>query len=392
MTIEYLSNLYHKCNHEILLLIIMVTLIIPLVVFIRRVIFAMIQNYITKWCHSDYYQKTLKKYSVYTYLLHTLLSIYFIFWGNILHAFSNSYLLITIKNIFLVIYTGGSFTMLILAMIDAFVDIYQNKIDSSVKYTHISLYIHILKIVIACIAIIIIISNLLNISLSVFFTSLGAVAAVLTFVFKDTVMGLLASLQIISQDIMRIGDIVTIAQYNVEGTVEKITIAVVRIKNFDQTISIIPTSGLLNTNIVNLRGINESMAKRIQRSIYIDLNSIIFVPPLFIEELKKSSYLSKDAINRLSLEQLGENMTNIKIFRLYVMEYLKNNPAIYQQYFPFLVRELSATADGLPIELYVFTNQIKSDIYEEVQADIFDHLFAVLPEFKLKIFQNINNT
>lgn len=384
---QYLLHLYHKYDKETLMLIIMIVSIIPLVIVIKTVIFSMIKNYINKQHHD--YEKTFKKYSIYTYLLHTLLSLYLIFWGNILQAFPTPHWIISIKNIVITLYTGSFVTLLILSLIEVFADIYRNKMAISVQ-AYLSLYTQISKILIVSVATIIIISSILNISLGTFFTSLGAAAALLTFLFKDTVTGLLASLQLISQDIIRIGDFVTVNQYNVEGTVEKITITVVKIKNADQTISTIPTSSLLTTNVVNSRGITESVAKKIQRAICIDINSIIFVPTIFIQELQKSPYLAPEAINKMNLEHIGSDITNIKIFRLYIKEYLKNHPAIYKQNFTFLVRQLAPTPNGLPIELYVFTNEIKVDIYEDVQADIFDHLFGVIPEFKLKVFQNSN--
>ncbi|WP_341756843.1 MULTISPECIES: mechanosensitive ion channel family protein [unclassified Candidatus Tisiphia] len=388
MTVQHLLALYHKYDQEILMLIIMIASIIPFIIFIKKIINGMIKKYIDQWHHD--YEKTFKKYSIYTHLLHTLLALYIIFWGNILQPFPTLSWIISIKNIAIILYTGGFVTMLILSLIDAFADIYRNRLTISIQ-SYLSLYTQILKIFIISIATIIIISSILNVSLSAFFTSLGAAAALLTFLFKDTVVALLASLQLISQDVIRIGDFVSISQYNVEGTVEKITITSVKIKNADQTISTIPTSSLLTTNVVNSRGITDSMAKKIQGPICIDINTILLVSTVsFIQELKKSPYLTKEAMDKVSLEQLGDYVTNIKIFRLYVKEYLRNHPMIYQQDFTFLVRQLPATPNGLPIELYVFTHEIRKGIYEDIQSDIFDHLFAVLPEFKLKIFQNSN--
>ncbi|MCC8371707.1 MAG: mechanosensitive ion channel family protein [Rickettsia endosymbiont of Pseudomimeciton antennatum] len=388
MTVQYLLDLYHKCNQEILMLIIMVVSIIPLIIFIKTIIFSMIKSYIDKW-HPDY-EKIFEKYSIYTYLLHTLLSLYFIFCDNILHAFPISYWIISIKNIVLILYTGSFVTMMILALTDASADIYRNRLTISIQ-SYLSLYTQILKIFIISIATIIIISSILNISLSAFFTSLGAAAALLTFLFKDTAVALLASLQLISQDIIRIGDFVSISQYNVEGTVEEITITLVKIRNNDQTISTIPTSSLLTTNVVNWRGITDAMAKKIQGAICIDINSIVSVSTIaFIQELKKSPYLAKEVMDKVGLEQLDDYVTNIKIFRLYIKEYLRNHPMIYQQDFTFLVRQLAPTPNGLPIELYVFTHETRKGVFEDIQSDIFDHLLAVLPELKLKIFQNSN--
>ncbi len=386
---DYLLDLYHQCNQEILMIVIMLTLIFPIILFIKKVMFTAIKNYIDKW--NPDYNKIIKKHSVYTYLLHTLLSLYLMFCDNILHTLPlpHAKFIIGIKNAVLILYTGGAVTMLILQFIDAISDIYRNILQVSAKLSPLSLYVQILKIGVACIATITITSNLLNISLSTFLTSLGAAAALLTFLFKDTVLGMLASLQLISQDIIRIGDTISISKFNTEGTVENITITVVKIRNSDKSISTIPTSGLLNTNVINWRGVEESVARKIQRSIYIDINSVIFIPDSFLDILKKSPYISKDIINKITLEKTSyETLTNIKLFRLYTIEYLKSNPYIYQQDFTFLVRQLASTPTGLPIELYVFTDKIVDSTYEEIQADIFDHLLAILPVFKLRVFQN----
>ncbi len=386
MTVQYLLGLYHKYDQEILMLIIMIASIIPLIIFIKTIIFSMIKSYIDQRHHDC--EIIFKRYSVYTYLLHTLLALYFIFWDNILHAFPTLSWIISIKNIVIILYTGIFVTMLILSLIDTFADIYRNRLTISIQ-SYLSLYTQILKIFIISIATIITISSILNVSLSAFFTSLGAAAALLTFLFKDAAVALLASLQLISQDIIRIGDFVSISQYNVEGTVEEITITLVKIRNSDQTISTIPTSSLLTTNVVNSRGISESMAKKIHGTICIDINSIVSVSTVeFIQELKKSPYLPKEVMDKVSLEQLDDYVTNVKIFRLYIKEYLRNHPMIYQQAFTFLVHQLTPTPNGLPIELYVFTNETRKGVFEDIQSDIFDHLIAVLPELKLKIFQN----
>lgn len=389
MAVQYLLDLYHKGNQEILMLIIMIVSIIPLIIFIKTIIFSMLENYINQW-HPDY-EKIFKKYSIYTYLLHTLLALYLIFWDNILQTFPTLSWIISIKNVAIILYTGSFVIMLILSLIDAFADIYRSRLTISIQ-SYLSLYTQILKILIISVATIIVISSILNVSLSAFFTSLGAAAALLTFLFKDTVVALLASLQLISQDIIRIGDFVSISQYNVEGTVEKITITLVKIRNNDQTISTIPTSSLLTTNVVNSRGITDSMAKKIQGAICIDVNSILSVSTIaFIQELKKSPYLLKEVMDKVDLKQLDDYVTNIKIFRLYIKEYLKNHPMIYQQNFTFLVRQLTPTPNGLPIELCVFTHETRKGLFEDIQSDIFDHLIAVLPDLKLKIFQNSNN-
>ncbi|WP_375327550.1 mechanosensitive ion channel family protein [Candidatus Tisiphia endosymbiont of Nemotelus uliginosus] len=389
---EYFIDFYHKYSFEIISLILFMLSIIPAIFFIKKIISTIIKGYVSKWCGE--YEIILQKYSIYTYLLHTLLSLYFTFWNNIINSFANPYLLSTphlinaLKNNVIGIYTGISFTLLTLAGIDSAFDIYQKKkAVPLVRRAPLSLCVQVLKMIIISIAAIIIIAHILNISPRAFFTSLGAAAALLTFLFKDSVVGLVASLQIISYDIIRIGDYIRIAQLNIEGTVEKITIAITKIRNTDQSISTIPTSSLLTTNVVNYRGIKEVAAQKIQRAIYLDMNSVVFVPNVFLDDLQSSPYLMKKAIEKITIKEEKNSVTNLKIFRLYITEYLKNNSTIYQQGFTFLVRQLAPTTSGLPLELYVFTNEMDLNMYENIQADIFDHLLAVLPQFKLKTFQ-----
>ncbi|WP_341764128.1 mechanosensitive ion channel domain-containing protein [Candidatus Tisiphia endosymbiont of Beris chalybata] len=392
MTIEYFINFYNKYNFEILFIVLLMLSIIPAVFFIKKAIFTIIKGYISKWCGE--YEIIVQKYNVYTYLLHTLLSLYFIFWSNIIDSFAHPYVSSTphlisgLKNNIIGIYTGISFTLLTLAGIDTTFDIYQKKkAVPLVRRAPLSLCVQVLKMIIIGIASILIIAHILNISPRAFFASLGAAAALLTFLFKDSVVGLVASLQIISYDIIRIGDYIRIAQLNIEGTVEKITIAITKIRNTDQSISTIPTSSLLTTNVVNSRGMKEVAAQKIQRAIYLDMNSIVFVPATFLEELKSAPYLMKKAIEQVNIQDEKNSVTNIKIFRLYITEYLKSHSAIYQQGFTFLVRQLAPTTSGLPLELYVFTTEMDLNMYENIQADIFDHLLAVLPQFQLKTFQ-----
>ncbi|XVN41505.1 MAG: mechanosensitive ion channel [Rickettsia endosymbiont of Argas persicus] len=384
---QYLIDLYRTSSTEIIMLLVMLVSIIPLVFIIKKLIFAPVKNYLSKHHYEDY-ERVLKKYPVFRYLLHSLLGLYFIIWGNIFHPTSfKAHILLGIKDIIVILYVSLSFTMLLLTLIDAGADLYHNKIKAFAKNAPLSLYFQILKIIIMVLSAMITISYILNISLSTFLTSLGAAAALLTFVFKDTMIGLLASLQLTSQDIINIGDWVRIGE--IEGTVEKITISVVTIRNFDQSISTIPTSSILSSNVVNYKGIDETGARRIKREFNINMATINFCDSTILTDLKKSPYLSKDLINKIVLDKNEKDLTNIKVFKLYIQEYLKNNPAVYTEGFTFLVRQLQPTVNGLPMEIYIFVKEVNLVGYEKVQADIFEHIISVLPEFKLKIFQNV---
>ena len=384
---QHIMDLYNTSSTEIVMLLIMLISLIPVIFLIKKLILIPIKNYLTRYHYEDY-EKILKKYPIFHCLLNTLLAIYFIFWGNIFHPTSfKSHVLLRIKDTIVILYVSISLTMLILTLIDAAAELYHHKIKALKKNVPLSLYFQILKIIIMVISAMVTISCILNISLSTFLTSLGAAAALLTFIFKDTVLGLLASLQLTSQGIINIGDWVRIGE--IEGTVERITISVVAIRNFDQSISTIPTYSILNSNITNYRGIIEAGARRIKRIFNINMRSINFCGINILQDLRKSPYLSKDIINKITLDKEKKDLTNIKVFKLYIQEYLKNNPAVYTEGFTFLVRDLEPTVNGLPIEIYIFVKEVNLVGYENVQADIFEHLISILPEFKLEIFQNI---
>ncbi|AFB20626.1 mechanosensitive ion channel family protein [Rickettsia canadensis] len=384
---QYLMDLYYISSTELVLLFVMLVTLIPVIFLIKRLIFIPVKNYLTRH-HYDDYERIIKKYPIFRYLLHTLLAFYFVCWGNIFHPNSfKAHVLLGIKDTIVILYTSISMTMLLLTLIDAFADLYHNRIKTVTKNVPLSLYFQILKIIVMVIAVMITISYILNISLSTFLTSLGAATALLTFVFKDTVLGLLASLQLTTQEIINIGDWVRIGK--IEGIVEKITISVVTIRNFDQSISTVPTYSILNSTVTNYRGISESGARRVKRVFNINMTTIHFCDATILKELKKSPYLSKDIINKITLDKEEKDLTNIKLFKLYVQEYLKNNPAVYTEGFTFLVRQLEPTIYGLPIEIYIFVKEVNLVGYENIQDDISEHLISILSEFKLKIFQNV---
>ncbi|ADE29559.1 mechanosensitive ion channel family protein [Rickettsia prowazekii] len=384
---QYLTDLYHTSSTELVLLFVMLASLMPVIFLIKRLIFIPIQNYLTRH-HYDDCERILKKYPIFRYLLHTLLALYFLCWSNIFHPISfKTHVLLGIKDTVVILYTSISVTMLLLTLIDAFSDLYHNKIKNITKNAPLSLYFQILKIIVIVIAVIVTISYILNISLSKFLTSLGAAAALLTFVFKDTVLGLLASLQLTTQKIINIGDLVRVGE--IEGIVEKITISVVTIRNFDQSISTVPTYSILNSNVTNYRGITESGARRIKRVFNINMATINFCDINLLKELKKSPYISKDLIDKITLDKEEQDLTNIKLFKLYIKEYLKNNPKVYTEGFTFLVRQLEPTITGLPIEIYIFVKEVNLVGYENIQDNISEHLISILPEFKLKIFQNV---
>jgi len=262
-------------------------------------------------------------------------------------------------------------------------------------------YVQGVKIIIYFLGIILILSILINKSPKVLLTGVGALAAVLLFVFKDTILGLVASIQLSANDMVKSGDWIEMPNYNADGTVTEISLHTVKVQNWDKTISTIPTYALVSEAFNNWRGMEESGGRRIKRSINIDMKSIKFCTKEMIEKYKKIHVL-KDYIKKKEVELSeynkenkidesilvnGRRLTNIGTFRKYVEEYLKKHPKIHND-MTFLIRHLQSTEKGLPIEIYVFSNDQVWANYEAIQADIFDHILSVIPEFELNVFQN----
>jgi miniconductance mechanosensitive channel len=232
---------------------------------------------------------------------------------------------------------------------------------------------------------------------------LGGMTAVTMLVFKDTIIGFVASVQLTATDMVRIGDWVEMPSYGADGDVISISIHTIRVQNWDKTITTIPTYALVSNSFKNWRGMAESGGRRIKRALMIDINSIRFCDHDLLEHVAQIHLLrdylaakSKDIeeFNRHhsfpddpALPINGRRQTNIGVFRAYVVAYLKSNPQINQE-MTFLVRHLAPTEHGLPLEIYVFSTDKRWAIYEGIQADIFDHLLAALPQFDLRIFQN----
>ncbi len=262
-------------------------------------------------------------------------------------------------------------------------------------------YIQLIKIVLYFFAIILILSIVLNKKPTALFAGLGAMAAVLLLVFKDTILGFVASIQLSANNMVNIGDWISMPSHGADGDVIEITLNTVKVQNWDKTISTIPTYALVSESFNNWRGMTESGGRRIKRHINIDMRSVKFCTPEMLENFKKIQYIKSFIEKRQkeiadfnkennvdeSIKVNGRRMTNLGTFRFYLKEYLANNPKIHKD-MTFLVRHLQPTETGIPIEIYVFSNDQVWANYESIQADIFDHILAVIPEFELRVFQN----
>jgi miniconductance mechanosensitive channel len=262
-------------------------------------------------------------------------------------------------------------------------------------------YVQVVKIIFYAAAIILIISIFSGEPPSALIAGLGALAAVLILVFKDTILGFVASIQLSANKMVTVGDWISMPKYNADGTVLDISLNTVKVQNWDKTIATIPTYALVSESFNNWKGMEESGGRRIKRSINIDMKSVGFLTGEQIKKLRKF-YLLRDYIaekekeieeynQSLNLEDSevtnGRKMTNLGTFRKYLENYLHNHPKVHQE-MTFLVRHLQPTEKGLPIEIYVFSKDQEWAKYESIQADIFDHILAIIPEFGLRVFQN----
>jgi len=227
--------------------------------------------------------------------------------------------------------------------------------------------------------------------------TMGAFAAVLILVFKDTILGFVASIQLSANKMVSIGDWISMPSKNADGTVIDISLNTVKVQNWDKTISTIPTYALVSESFNNWKGMEESGGRRIKRHLNIDVKSIHFLSDEEIEMAEKvkliSDYIAekKEEIKKANPENEipinQKRLTNIGTFRKYIEAYLENHPKIHND-MTFLVRQLQPSEKGLPIEIYVFSNDQEWANYEAIQSDIFDHILAIVPEFNLRVFQN----
>lgn len=262
-------------------------------------------------------------------------------------------------------------------------------------------FVQVVKIIVLCGAAIVMISVLIDESPLLLLSGLGAITAVLLLVFKDTILSLVASVQLTTNDMLRVGDWIEMPSMNADGDVIDISLHTVKVQNFDKTIATIPTHRLVSDSFRNWRGMSEAGGRRIKRALPLDQNSIRFLTSDEVDSLRQfrllEDYLAgKDReLKEWNARELPEHanpvnarrITNIGTFRAYVIAYLSAHPRLTNAGFTLLVRQLDPTPQGLPLEIYCFTDTTHWGEYESIQADIFDHLIAILPEFGLRLFQ-----
>ncbi|WP_313345372.1 mechanosensitive ion channel domain-containing protein [Sedimentibacter sp.] len=251
---------------------------------------------------------------------------------------------------------------------------------------------------------IMIVSILIDKSPVVLISGIGALTAIITLIFKDSIVGFVSGIQLTWNDMLRIGDWIEMPKYGADGDVIEITLTTVKVRNFDNTIVTIPTYALISDSFKNWRGMQETGARRIKRAINIDLTSIKFCTEEMLEKYKKVNFLKKyiedketelelynERVENTDILVNGRNLTNVGIFRIYAQNYINNHTKVHTG-MTRMVRQLAPTENGLPLEVYVFVNDTVWTTYEAAQSDIFDHLLAVAGFFDLRIFQNPSST
>jgi miniconductance mechanosensitive channel len=302
------------------------------------------------------------------------------------------------------IYFLIAFIILINSFLNSLNEIY-NASTSSAKERPISGVIQFLKIFVYFVSFLIFLSIIFNKPLGGLLTGLGALAAILVLVFKDSILGLIASVQITMNNMVKIGDWIEMPSKLANGTVTEINLTTVKVQNGDKTITNIPIYSLISDSFINWKGLEQSGVRRIKRWINIDMNSVKMCDDRMLEKFQKINHIKdsviemRDEINEFDSKQSNENLnqfnrknqTNLGIFRKYLETYLYNYPTIDKE-MAIVVRHLQPTENGIPIEVIVFCKEIQWPQYEAIQSDIFDHILAIIPEFELNVFQNPSGT
>ena len=237
-----------------------------------------------------------------------------------------------------------------------------------------------LKLAVICIGSIVIVSIVVNKNPVALLTGLGAGTAILMLVFQDTIKGFVAGIQLIANDMLRPGDWITMPKYGADGDVMEVTLTTVKVRNWDKTITTIPPYALVNDSFQNWRGMFDIGGRRIKRSINIDMNTVRFCTPSELETFKQQPWME-------GFETTGQEEVNLYVFRHYIEYYLRHHPKVHTD-MTMLVRQLQPTAHGMPVELYFFSADTRWVKYEQLQAEVFEHVLAVLHTFGLKAFQS----
>ncbi|ASP49259.1 mechanosensitive ion channel family protein [Cognaticolwellia beringensis] len=304
---------------------------------------------------------------------------------------------------FVQVVTDQWIILFLLLSLFTFLDILQSLADKRQTQAHFPLrgLLQTVKLIASVLTTILAVSLLMDKSPLILLSGLGALSAVLLLVFKDPILGLVAGIQLSANNMLAVGDWLEMPKYGADGDVVDIALTTVKVRNWDKTITTIPTYALISDSFKNWRGMSESGGRRIKRCIHLEMSSVCFLDKAQITELKKAQLLSEyithtvPAIEKentdkkidMTVMQNGRRLTNVGTFRKYLLSFLRNHPNIHQG-MTLIVRQLEPTSNGLPIQIYAFTNTTSWVLYEDIQSDIFDHIIAVLPAFSLRVHES----
>jgi miniconductance mechanosensitive channel len=299
------------------------------------------------------------------------------------------------------VYTIIIIIMVVSSVLDIIEELYRQKEMS--KRRPIKGLLQVIKIVFIIVFAIVIIASWIGESPLILISGIGAFAAVLSFVFKDTLLGLVAGLQLSTNDMVRIGDWIEVPGHNIDGNITDISLISVTVDNFDNTTSTVPAYTLVSGSFKNWRKMSETGSRRIKRAVNVDVNSVRFCTEEMLDELSKIQYLApyireKREAGRTPVTGDGPDsetantphLTNLGVFRMYLSLYMKNQPEIKKD-MPIFVRQLAYDNRGIPIEIYAFSAKTDWGEYEQIQADIFDHVFAIAPVFGISVYQELGS-
>lgn len=317
----------------------------------------------------------------------------FVLWHSVGYVLEDYKIAMTISQKALTIYMIVVILLAINAFLKGLNEIYHTL--PTTQGRSIKGYIQLAQIIFFSLAIILVISTLSGTDPKVLLTGLGAAAAVLMLVFKDTILGLVAGVQLSGNDMLRIGDWITMTKYGADGNVMEITLNTVKVRNFDKTITTIPTYAMVSDSFINWRGTEEAGSRRFKKYLNINMKTVKFCDEALLNRLEGVKSVKDFADKATSAKRRPEDpvhlhegqITNLTLFRKYVVGVLKAHPGINHK-LPMMVRQLQPAESGIPIEIIAFSKGTDSLVFEELQSDLFDHLLAVLADFELQIFQN----
>ena len=370
------------------LIFISIVLIVLIINFIGRIIILSFFRRIAKSTANSFDDLLIK--NKVPRLLSFVPSLFFLFW---IIPIYNEDLLIILEALTIIL-----FIVTVKSVLGTVKDYF--KLSSSLKHIPIDSYIQVVMLFLWFIGIILILSVLTGREIGTFLASLGALSAIIILVFRDTILGFVSSIQITVNDTVRIGDWITMKGSDADGTVIEVNLSTVKVQNFDNTITTIPTYKLVSDSFINWRGMEESKGRRIKRSLLIKPSSVKFLENDDIEKLKKvdiiSDYINSRAKeinnhntkNNIDKSMLlnGRNLTNLGVFRVYVEKYLKDHPMTNDN-LTLMCRQLEPTSQGIPIQIYTFSKDKEWTKYEGLTSDIFDHLLSSVKYFDLECFE-----